>query len=266
MRRAIALPGLVVGTLATAGCAGVFGDWYQVEETFHYQYPISPGGTLELENQDGAVEISGWDRNEVDVSGTKYASSTDRLKDTQVDVKATSGSISIRTVRPDSNWERGSVRYVIRVPRGVELARVETSNSPVDVDGTDAAVHLHTSNGPVRVTDVRGEIEVETSNGPVRIVDASGPARIRTSNGPIDLAEDSVHEVHARTSNGPITLRLPSGAGAMLRAHSSNGSLHSDFDIRTSDSERNDVAGTIGGGGPMLDLSTSNGPIQLLKR
>ena len=266
MRRAIALFGLGVGTLAVAGCAAVFGDWYQAEETFHYQYPISAGGTLELENRDGPVEISGWDRNEVDISGTKYASTTERLKDIRVDVKATSGSVSIRTVRPDSLWERGSVRYIIRVPRGVELTRVETSNGPIDVEGTDASAHLHTSNGPVRVTDVSGEIEVETSNGPVRVANASGPAKLRTSNGPIDLMEDSVHEVHARTSNGPITLRIPSDAGAVLRAHTSNGSVHSDFDIRTGDPDSNDVAGTIGRGGPVLDLSTSNGPIQLLKR
>jgi hypothetical protein len=197
MRRAIALLGFGVGTLAAAGCAGVFGAWSQAEETFHYQYPISAGGTLELLNQDGPVEISGWDRNEVDISGTKCASTTERLKDIRVDVNATSGSVSIRTIRPDSFWERGSVRYVIHVPRGVELKRVETSNGPIDVDGTNASAHLRTSNGPVRVADVRGELEVETSNGPVRVTDASGPAKLRTRNGPIDLMEDSVHEVHA---------------------------------------------------------------------
>ena len=153
----------------------------------------------------------------MDISGTKYREHrTERLEDIWVDVKATSGSIAIRTVRPDSFWERGSVRYVIRVPRGVELTRVETSNGPIDVDGTDASAHLHTSNGPVRVTDLRGEIEVETSNGPVHVADASGPAKLRTSNGPIDLIESySVHEVRARTSNGPITLRIPSDAGAV---------------------------------------------------
>ena len=62
--------------------------------------------------------------------------------------------------------------------------------------------------------------------------------------------EDSVHEVHARTSNGPITLRIPSDAGAVLRAHTSNGLVHSDFDIRTNDPDSDDVAGTIGRGGP----------------
>jgi DUF4097 and DUF4098 domain-containing protein YvlB len=159
------------------------------------------------------------------------------------------------------------VHYVIRVPHGVALSRVVNSNGPIHVDDVDAGANLRTSNGPVRVVGSKGTLEVSTSNGSVDIADASGPAVLRTSNGPIELALDSLDEVRARTANGPITLRIPSGAGATLRARTTRGPISSDFDFTTEDRiSKNYLEATLGQGGPLLDLSTSKGPIRVLRR
>ena len=241
--------------------------WDQFREDFHSSYPLSAGARLEVENPNGPVDIWGWDQNNVDVSGTKYASSPDRLKQIKIDVIPATGSLSIRTIRPGAPWENTGVHYVLRVPRGVKLDRVFTSNGSIQVNDIDAGANLRTSNGPVRVFASKGAIEVSTSNGPVRVTDASGPATLRTHNGPIELTLDSVHEVLASTSNGPITLRIPSDAGATLHARTTIGPIHSDFDLSAEDRiSRNHLDGTIGPGGPLLDLSTSNGPIRVLQR
>jgi hypothetical protein len=268
MRLGIGAFTLGVVTLLLAGCGDVdFGPWNQVQEDFHYSYPLSAGGRIEIQNQNGEVDISGWDQNNVDISGTKYASSPDRLKEIRVDVSPAPALVSIRTMRPEPSWGNMRVRYVIRVPHGVELARVTTSNGPIHVNSIDAPAHLRTSNGPVRVVGVKGAIDVQTSNGPVNITDAAGPATLRTSNGPIELSMDSIADVRASTSNGPITLRIPSSAGAALRARTSNGPIDTDFDLRNEDRiSKHNISGTIGSGGPMLDLSTSNGAIRVLRR
>jgi DUF4097 and DUF4098 domain-containing protein YvlB len=258
--------GFVSFCLASCGDV-VFGGWHRVQEDFHYSYPLSAGGRIEVENQNGPVDITGWDQNNVDVSGTKYASSPEWLKEMKVEVIPASTSVSIRTVRSHVSWGNMGVRYVIRVPHGVELARVFTSNGPIHVDDIDAETNLRTSNGPVRLTGIKGPIQVETSNGPVNVTDAAGPARLRTSNGPVELSLNSVADVRARTSNGPITLRIPSGTGATVRASTSHGRIRSDFDVKTDDeASRYHLAGTIGPGGPLLDLSTTNGPIRVLRR
>src|SRR5262249_55675918 len=135
---------LCLVSLLLAGCDEVvYGSWNQVQEDFHYSYPLKAGGRLEVQNQNGPVDISGWDQSSVDISGTKYASDTESLRRINIDIVPTASSVSIRTARPDVSWRNLSVRYVIRVPRGVELERITTSNGPIRVDSVEAPAHLH---------------------------------------------------------------------------------------------------------------------------
>jgi DUF4097 and DUF4098 domain-containing protein YvlB len=261
----LALAGMCV---LLPGCDAVLdGAWNQVQEDFHYSYPLNAGGRLEVENRNGPIDISGWDQNTVDISGTKYASSHERLKELRVEVSPSSNAMTIRTIRADSHWGNGGVRYTIRVPRRTELSRIVSSNGPIHVESIDASALLRTSNGPVRGVGVTGPLEIETSNGPVNVTDLGGPATVHTSNGPIELTFDALREVHATTSNGAITLRVPAGAGGSIRAHTSNAGIHSDFDVTTHGLiSRHSLDGTFGSGGPLLDLSTSNGGIRILRR
>jgi hypothetical protein len=76
-----------------------------------------------------------------------------------------------------------------------------------------------------------------------------------------------VREVHADTSNSSITVRLPSSAGATVRAHTTNSSIDTDFDVSVHGGmiSKHRLEGTIGSGGPLLDLGTSNGSIKILR-
>jgi len=251
------------------GCAelALDGAWNSVQEDFHYSYPLSAGGRLEVENLNGAIDISGWDQNTVDITGSKYAPTPDRLRELRVETSTSAGSVSVRTIRSDSHWGNGGVRYSIRVPRRTELARIVSSNGRIQIDGVEGAARLRTSNGAIRAVGVKGALDAETSNGAVEATDISGPATVHTSNGRIELTFDTVAEVRAGTSNGAITLRLPAGAGAAIRAHTSNGSIQSDFDITAHGViSKHSLDGTLGAGGPLLDLSTSNGAIRMLRR
>ena len=259
---------VAIASFALAGCDDIaLGGWDRVQEDFHYSYPLNAGGRIEVENQNGAIEISGWDQNNVDISGTKYASSADRLKEVRVDISPTAGFITIRTVRPQSWPGNMGVRYMIRVPARTELSRVASSNGAIRVDAVEGAAHLRTSNGPITATGMSGGLEAETSNGAITVSSMAGPATLRTSNGRIELSLSTIQEVRAGTSNGAITLRLPAARGASLRARTSNGSISSDFDVTAHGVlSKHHLEGAIGSGGPLLDLSTSNGAIRILRR
>ena len=49
------------------------------KQDFHMSYPLKPGGRVSVESFNGSVEVLAWDRDEVDISGTKYASTQERL-------------------------------------------------------------------------------------------------------------------------------------------------------------------------------------------
>ena len=78
---------------------------------------------------------------------------------------------------------------------------------------------------------------------------------------------DAAREVRAGTSNSSITVRMPATTDAQLDAHTSNGSITSDFDVNIHSGEvsKRHLEGSIGKGGPLLDLHTSNGSIKLLR-
>ena len=72
--------------------------------------------------------------------------------------------------------------------------------------------------------------------------------------------------MRAHTSNSGITLHLPGEVNARLSAGTSNGSISTDFEMRLrGEISKHHIEGSIGNGGPLLDLSTSNGPIRILR-
>ena len=307
MRTVLRWVPLVLAVALLAACedfdmGGVF-DRYR--EDFHYTYPLNAGGTLEVENNNGSIEISGWDQNTIDITGSKFAGSEERMKEIRIDVQHTPESVRVRTVPPLDRHGNYGARYVIHVPRRAMLASIVSSNGSIRVDGINSQAHLKTSNGGIRATGIDGGLDAQTSNGSMEISDVSGdttlrtsnggiradvkrgsfaavttngsitarlinpdskPVRLESSNGHIDLTLDAAREVHAETSNSSIVVRLPASAGATLRAHTSNSSITSDFDVTAHGMlSKHRLEGNIGSGGPLLDLGTSNGSIRILR-
>ena len=163
----------------------------------------------------------------------------------------------------------------IRVQRLKGNLEAETSNGSIETQELTGNANLRTSNGAVRGDASGGSFEAVTSNGriEVRLTDSAStwPVRLHSSNGHIELSLDSkeLPEVRASTSNSSILLRLPASANARVRAYTSHSPVSSEFDELHADGERrrthSEMEGTIGRGGPLLDLETSNGPIKIQK-
>lgn len=300
---------LALAAVVLAGCddwdiGGGSSDRYK--EDFHFSYPLSAGGSVQIENFNGAIEISGWDKNTVDIDGTKYANTEERMREIKINVIPSANAVSIRTVPPVDRHFHYGARYVIHVPRRAELSSIVSSNGAIRVDTIEGHAHLKTSNGSIRASQIQGSLEVRTSNGAVEVSDVTGdtalhtsngsiraevkkgsfeattsngainvrlvepdakPVRLESSNGRIELTMDAAREVRADTSNSSITVRMPASAGATIRAHTSNASITSDFDVnvRAGMLSKHRLEGSIGSGGPLLDLGTSNGAIKLVR-
>jgi hypothetical protein len=301
--------------LVCLGLAGLLGgceDWDiggitdRYREDFHFSYPLSSGGSVQIDNANGSIDITGWDQNTVEIDGSKYASSETRMKEIKIDIAPSANSIRIRTIPPIDRHGNYGARFTIHVPRHAELQSIVSSNGAIHVDAINGQTHLKTSNGGIRASGLQGSLDAQTSNGSMEITNVTGdttlhtsnggiradvkkgsfeattsngsitarliepdtkPVRLESSNGHIDLTMDAAREVHADTSNSSIIVRMPSAAGAMVRAHTSNSSITSDFDVsvRGGMLSKHRLEGTIGSGGPLLDLGTSNGSIKLLR-
>jgi hypothetical protein len=291
MQRKWALILLSLSFLVLAGCdIESFVDSTQYKEDFHESHPMKAGSRLYLENMNGSIEIAGWDQETADISGTKYAGNESAMKAIKVDIVSSGDSLRIRTIAPSGRWGNMGARYVIRVPRKTSLERIESSNGRIGVSGLDATARLETSNGSIEASDVSGPVSLRTSNGSVRAeriskgLEArtsngairanlgspmeSGTVRLTTSNGSVELAmtDFKTQDVVITTSNGSITVRLPGSVSADVKASTSNSSITNEFDSAFKGrSEKHALEGTIGSGGPLLTLTTSNGGIRLLR-
>jgi hypothetical protein len=300
---------LCLGTFfLLAGCEDfdLAGALDRYREDFHFSYPLNAGGRIELEGFNGSVDIVGWDKDLVEIDGTKYAGSEERLKQIKVDIAPAADSIIIRTTRPIERFGNAGLKYSLHVPRHAELASIVSSNGAIRVESIEGRARLKTSNGGIHASGIHGPLDAQTSNGTIDLSDVIGdaivrtsngsvraevkkgnfdahtsngsitarllesdsrPVRLESSNGHIEVTMDAAREVRASTSNSSITVRMPGSIGARVDAHTSNASITSDFDVSVHGGmiSKHRLEGTIGSGGPLLDLGTSNGAIKLVR-
>ena len=308
MRAKLILPAIAAGLVVLAGCdiEDFGGNFERYHEDFHYSYPLKSGGRLAVDGFNGSVEVSVWDQETVDISGTKYARTQEDTADLKIEIDHNAESVAIRAIRPSMRRGNYGAKFAIKVPRGVVLDHLTTSNGAIRTSDGVGPARLKTSNGHVEVRHLKGTLNAETSNGPVELMDIDGAAEVHTSNGHIraegirgaleaTTSNSSIHAtlekvdgavrvqssnggidltlpantqsaVRAHTSNNGITLHLPGEVNARLSAATSNASISSDFEMRMrGEISKHHIEGTLGNGGPLIDLSTSNGQIRILK-
>ena len=247
----------------------------RAEVDFHYHFPLKDGGSVNVDTFNGSIEIIGWDQSEVDVAGTKYARTPELRDAIKIDTMHTDNSVSVHAIRPYDNHGNMGARFVIHVPRKVNLDRIVSSNGKIEVRSVTGSENLRTSNGHINAEQVDGPIEASTSNGHITVQEelSSGrsPIHLRTSNGAIDITtrHPILSDLHASTSNGPITVHLPESTSARVRASTSNSSITTEFDVTMQGHiDKHHLEGNIKGSkpdAPMIDLETSNGHIRLAK-
>jgi len=308
MRTRLVIPAIAAGLFLLAGCDidEMGGGFERYNEDFHFNYPLKSGGRLAVDGFNGSIEVTVWDQETVDISGTKYARSQDYARDIKIEIDHPGDSVSIRAIRPNYRNGNYGVKFAIKVPRkyaidhlitsngairaadatgatrvkssngSIELRNIkgaltaETSNSSVDLTDIDGDVEIRTSNGHIRALGIRGAFDATTSNSSIRasLDRVDGAVRLQSSNGSLDLTmpPGAQTALRAHTSNSSITLRLPGEVNARLSAHTSNSSITTDFEMRLrGEISKHNIEGSIGSGGPLLDLSTSNGSIRILK-
>jgi hypothetical protein len=309
MRHKLVVSAVAAGLFFLGGCE--FDDFNfngeRFSRDFHYSFPLKPNGRLTVESFNGSIEISGWDQESVDISGTKYGPTQERADSLQIETGNTPDSVTVRAIRPSERRNNLGARFVIKVPRSALLDRITTSNASIRTEDTAGPARLRTSNGSIRVQDLRGSLDAQTSNASVDLIDVEGDViahssnghihaeglrggfdastsnagvnakiiradrsiRVETNNGGVDLTlpANLTTDVRANTSNSGITVRIPDSTNARILARTSNSSISSDFDLKVrGEISKNHMDGAIGsGGGPLIELTTSNGGIHLLR-
>lgn len=233
----------------------------QVTEEFHQTYPLSADGRISLENINGSVRVTSWDRNEVKVDAVKRAYTRERLAEAKIEVSANTNSIYIKTDYPDGNLtftndregriqNPATVEYTLTVPRGARLDAIELINGGLDISGVAGDVRASSINGRVTARGLMGEAKLSTINGRLEAI--------------FDRL-DATKPITLTSVNGSVTLTIPSDANAELKATTVHGGISNDFGlpVRRGKYVGRDLAGRLGQGGPRIKLDNVNGSINI---
>lgn len=241
------------------------------QEEWHWEGSVVRGGQLEIKGVNGNVTASLASGPRTIVDATKDSKRRGDPSEVAIEVVEHAGGVTICAVYPTPAGKepnecrpgeggRMSVRdndtfvnFRVQVPAGVTFRG-------------------KTVNGNVAATGLRGDVRATTVNGNVS-VGTSGSAQAATVNGSIEAVMGRVGsgDLEFHTVNGGIEIGLPEGAGASVRVETVNGHFDTDFplaiqgNVSTRRWGPRKVEGTIGGGGPRIELKTVNGSIRLRK-
>jgi hypothetical protein len=222
-----------------------------ISQEFDKIYTLQPGGSFELQNVNGPVEVQGWDRDAVEVRAVKTAKHHEAdLDRVTIEVSAQSDSVSVSTRYPQDEGVKVAVEYLVRVPRGAHVEHVGTINGTLSVVGVDSVDDLHTVNGNIEVYDGGGNIHAHTTNGNIHL----------------ELAHFAgASGASAETTNGSLLVALPAGAQADIETRCLNGNFLSEMPVAMQSTLKpREMHGKLGNGGAPIKLRTINGGIRIV--
>ena len=231
-----------------------------VAEDINKRLDAASDGVVSISNISGSVEVSGWSRNEVEVTGMLGDDVEELIFERHGD------EIEITVRVPQRNSHDIASDLVIKVPEKSSMEVVSVS-ADVDIQNVKGAQELQTVSGDVDSEAFSADVEVETVSGDIELQGDDNEARTRLESVSGDVeAQNLAGEISANTVNGDITLvnssfdrvRLETVNGDIIfnSALSKNGTfnletINGDVDI--------DFSGTISA---RFDIETFNGDIR----
>ena len=228
-------------------------DWETVCEVREFTF-ASDGDLVVDGGTNGGIDVEGWDRDDVLVQARVRTRARDeaRAADMADAIEVTADARRVEADGPNTRRREGwSVSYRVFVPRDTDL-------------------NLETHNGGISIADVRGDIEFAALNGGVSVTRLAGDVSGHTTNGGlrVDL-EGSRWDgagLDVETTNGGVVVSVPSGYNADFETGTVNGSVELDFPVTVRGRVSRQIKTTLGSGGPLVRITTTNGGVRLLEK
>lgn len=197
------------------------------QQSVNERRAADPAGVVEIENVAGSVRVIGWERAEVEVTGT-LGRGTERLE-----FSGGPGRTLVKVVLPKNAKDVDGSDLTVKVPAGSRL-EVDTVSADITTEQVAGVLDLETVSGTVRaggkptevkVQSVSGDVEVPAVDGPVRAQSVSGRVtllgarrnvEVSSVSGPIKVVAADVESGELETVSGTITFEGDvSGAGRL---------------------------------------------------
>lgn len=195
MKSLIVLPMLLASAAALAGTP--------IQQTRNVDAHVH----VDIANVKGAVHVTAWNRNQVQVTGTLGQGA----RPLQIEQHGNTLSIKVKGAQHHGwfNWNSDSnmepTTLDIQVPRGASLA-VDTVSATAGIHGlAGGTIKVHSVSGDVRIHADSPKVDVDTVSARVTLAGTMHEADVQTVSGDI-IAPQVRHGGDLQTVSGHITL------------------------------------------------------------
>jgi hypothetical protein len=242
-------------------------------------------GRVNCTTNNGRVKASGLTGSSVTIRDSFGNLDLENLSGS-LDAETSNGRIMVRDVRGIVTLKSsfGAIDAA-NVPKGI---RAVTGNGAITLADIGADTYAKTSFGSILAERINGNLTAENSNGSVTARNVKGDAGVTTSfagvtlesvggrirvdnqNGAISVTAmrpaNGCRDISLKTSFSSIHVRIPDGVGYNVAARTSFGRVSSELPVTATGNLGGDsLNGTIGAGGCQLQLTDSNGSIEIAK-
>jgi len=209
-------------------------------------------GVISISNTSGSVEVTGWSRNEVEVTGTLGKDVEELIFERDGD------EVEIKVRAPKRNSHSISSDLVVRVPEKSSL-HISSVSADIDIQNVRGEQRLHTVSGDIdsevhaadiAIVTVSGDVELqgddksaridlETVSGDVEAQNLAGEVNSNSVNGEVTLVNSSFERVRLETVNGDVIFNAEMSDDGSFELETINGDM--DIDFNDSISARFDI-------------------------
>jgi Putative adhesin len=200
-------------------------------------------GTVEINNVAGSIDVQGWDKSEVAVTGS-IGKDVER-----VEVTGDGSHTSVRVILPHGqNWgvHDGEAHLVVHVPVNSSV-HASLVSSDLKISSVRGGLELRTvsgnisgeSGGDVRANTVNGDIrfkapaakviEVKAISGHIDFTGGNADIEASTVSGDVRLSLGTVSRARFKSVSGEFSATLGAAADAQIDGESVSGDFKLDF-------------------------------------
>ena len=230
------------------------------QEVFEKAYSMEGITKISVENVNGNIEATAWDKPYFKVRAIKKTDSSgsraqDTLRLTEIRVEKVGGEIKVETVNPKRRRLFGFLDF------GSSGAHVDYElQIPSKTD-----VRFETCNGRLAASGFSGKISSDAVNGSIELAGIAGPASANTVNGSVRLAfAGPLHNTRIETVNGSIEVAFDKSSSVRYELETVNGHIEGNFEMPVEGKfGPKEARGSYNGGTEPLHCETVNGTIRL---
>lgn len=185
---------------------------------------VDPESAIKITNTAGSVEVSGWSRSEVEITGEIGSGVEDLI------FERNGKRVEIKVGVPHHSGHSVSSDLVIQVPAASSL-KINTVSADVDIADVHGEIGIVTVSGDIDADAFESDIQMQTVSGDIELQgdDENCVTDLKSVSGDIDT-QNLAGEIRVNSVSGDLV--VVNGAFDRVNGQTTNGDIHFDSVLR----------------------------------